>query len=417
MSAALLNNSSSSTPEGVSGLSLQPEHVARRLGRKLLDGLRPSLLTRYMFRQNLYFVIMTILAGTAVYLLIDLFDRIDNFIDAGAGFKLMAVYFLVKIPMIISQILPASFLLSTLVQLCIMAKSREYLALQAGGISPMRLVAVVLCLGLFWGGVQLIFSQAVGVQGERHAVSLWREYVDGKEDKNKILRQLWFWNENRAIYLEEVNTVTRIGLDISVYALSEDGSEVKEVVRAQDATMHDKFWELHNATVYDTDGYVQAAHQEIKFPIRQQIKLLTALSESANLNALSLWQLGDAIDRLRKAGSNLESLRTLWHSKLAYAASLLVMALIAVSLMFWRDNVYINAGISLGVVFIFYTLFTLGITAGQKGLLPPIIAAWGGMLGFASLCGIYILWKVHPPWLRRVLRRIRRKKADGSSGA
>ena len=327
------------------------------------------------------------------------------------------LYFLVKIPLIISQILPATFLLSTLVQLCVMAKSREYLALQAGGISPLRLVAMVLMLGIFWGGVQLIFSQAVGVQGERYAVSLWREYVDGGKVKSQVLKQLWFWNENRAVYVDEVNTETKIGRDVSIYALSEDGDEVKEVIRADGVTVHDDFWSLHNATVYNTDGYIQAAHQEIQVPIRQQLKALTALSQSANLNALSIWQLSDAIERLRKAGSNLESLRTLWHSKLAYAASLAVMSLIAISLMFWRDNVYINAGISLVVVFIFYTIFTLGITAGQKGLVPPIIAAWGGLFGFSLLCGLYILWTVRPPWLRRVLLRIRKFRPRGRGRA
>ena len=388
-----------------------------RLVRRILERARPSLLTRYLLRQNLYYVIMAILAGMTVYLLIDVFDRLDKFIDAEVSAKLTMLYFLVKIPLIISQILPATFLLSTLVQLCVMAKSREYLALQAGGISPLRLVAMVLMLGIFWGGVQLIFSQAVGVQGERYAVSLWREYVDGGKVKSQVLKQLWFWNENRAVYVDEVNTETKIGRDVSIYALSEDGDEVKEVIRADGVTVHDDFWSLHNATVYNTDGYIQAAHQEIQVPIRQQLKALTALSQSANLNALSIWQLSDAIERLRKAGSNLESLRTLWHSKLAYAASLAVMSLIAISLMFWRDNVYINAGISLVVVFIFYTIFTLGITAGQKGLVPPIIAAWGGLFGFSLLCGLYILWTVRPPWLRRVLLRIRKFRPRGRGRA
>lgn len=418
MSAKPLNNAGATPPRNLPDLPPRPTHAKCGLLSRAgsIGGyLRPSLLTRYLFKQNLYFVVMAMLAGTAVYLLVDLFDRIDNFIDAEVGLKLMLVYFLVKIPMIISQILPAIFLLSTLVQLCVMAKNREYLALQAGGVSPLRLVALVLALGLLWGGVQLFFSQAVGVQGERYATSLWREYVDGKEDKNKILRELWFWNENRAIYLEEVNTETRKGLDVSIYALSDDGSEVKEVIRAQNVAMHDKSWDLHNATVYNTDGYIQAVHQEINLPIRQQMKLLTALSESANLSAMSLWQLGDAIERLRKAGSNLESLRTLWHSKLAYAASVLVMALIAISLMFWRDNVYINSGISLVVVFMFYTLFTLGITAGQKGLLPPIVAVWGGLAVFSLLCGLYILWKVRPPWLRQVLRRLRKPWSGGTA--
>ncbi len=388
----------------------------RRLSGLVLECVRPSLLTRYLLRQNLYYVILAMLAGTAVYLLIDVFDRMDKFIDAGVSGKLIFAYFLVKIPLIISQILPATFLLSTLVQLCVMAKNREYLALQAGGISPLRLVAVVVFLGLLWGGVQLVFSQAVGVQGERYAVSLWQEHVDGKGDKNLVLRQLWFWNENRAIYLDRVNTRTKKGRDVSIYTLSDDGNAVTEVIRADGVTVHDDFWALHNATVYNTDGYIQATHEEMDFPIRQKLKTLTVLSESSDLNAMSVWQLGDALDRLKKAGSNLESLRTLWHSRLAYAASLMVMGLIAVSLMFWRDNVYINAGLSLVIVFVFYTMFTVGITAGQKGLLSPILAVWGGLAIFSLFGGAYILWKARPPWFRRIWRRLRQYRAHGRSG-
>lgn len=393
------------------------ETSVRSQARLALDYARPSLLTRYLLRQNLYYVVMAMLAGTAVYLLIDVFERMDKFIDAGVSGKLILAYFLVKIPLIISQILPATFLLSTLVQLCVMAKNREYLALQAGGISPLRLVAVVVLLGLLWGGVQLIFSQAVGVHGERYAVSLWQNYVDGKGDKSLVLRQLWFWNENRAVYLDEVNTKTKNGRDVSIYTLSDDGSAVKEVVRADGVTVHDNFWALHNATVYNTDGYIQATHQEMDFPIRQRLKTLTVLSETSDLNAMSVWQLGDAIDRLKRSGSNLESLRTLWHSKLAYAASLLVMGLIAVSLMFWRDNVYINAGLSLVIVFVFYTMFTVGITAGQKGLLSPILAVWGGLMLFSLLCGAYLLWKVRPPWFRCIRQRLRELRTRGRSGA
>ena len=142
-------------------------------------------------------------------------------------------------------------------------------------------------------------------------------------------------------------------------------------------------------------------------PVRQQVKVLTALSESYNLDALSVWQVGDMIERLKKGGSNLESLRTLWHSRLAYAASVVVMSLIAVSLMLWRDNVYLNTGVSLIVVFIFYSLFTVGITAGQKGLLPPVIATWGGPATISLLALIYIFWKTRPPWIRRARRRAR----------
>ena len=390
-------------PKGRIGLFF--DAVGGRLAAAAPGLFPPSLLTRYLFRQNMFFVVMSMLAGTAVYLLIDLFDHVDEFVSAGVSLKIIILYFVSKIPLIISQILPATFLLSTLVQLCLMAKNREYMAMQAGGISPLRLVLVIFSLGILWGSVQLVFSQAVGVQGDRYAIELWREHVEGKADKSQIVRKLWFWNENRAIYLDVVNLQTGQAQDASIYVLSEDGSAVKEVIRAPRVVMQDKRWRLYNATVYNTDGYIQAVHREVDFPIEQQLKVLTALSETAQLEGLSLWQLGDMIKRLKEGGSNLESLRTLWHSKLAYAAAVAVMALIAVALMLWRDNVYIDAAVSLVVVFVFYSLFTVGITAGQKGLLSPAIATWGGPVGIGLLAWLYIFWRIRPPWVRRAKQR------------
>ncbi len=371
---------------------------------------RPCLLVRYIFKQNLYFVVLILLVGTGVYLLTDLFERIDNFMNSSTGLKVLGMYYLVKTPMIISQILPAAFLIATLVQLSLMAKHREVLAMQAGGISPTRLLLVVLSISLFWSGVQLFFSQSLGVSGERYAASIWQEQVKGRENVAATLRSLWFWNENRVIYLDEVNVDTGKGRNVSIYTLSEDGSEVKEVVRAEQVDVHKERWDLHQATLYNTDGYIQGSHQELSLPIRQELRVLTVLSESSDLRQMSIWQISASIDRLKAAGSNVESLRTMWHSKVAYAGAMLLMGLIAMALMLWRDNVYINVAVSLVVVFAFYTIYTVGLSAGQKGLLPPIIASWGGLLLSSLPVGLYILWKIRPHWLRRLLRSLETRR-------
>ena len=371
---------------------------------KLWKRARPRLLVRYIFRQNLYFVILILLVGTGVYLLTDLFERVDNFMNSSTGLKVMGLYYLVKTPMIISQILPAAFLIATLVQLSLMAKHREVLAMMAGGISPGRLLLVVLGVSLFWAGVQLFFSQSLGVSGERYASAIWQEQVKGREEAASTLRDLWFWNENRVIYLGEVRVKTGEGADVSIYSLSEDGSEVKEVIRAEQVQVHEDRWDLLQAIVYNTDGYIQGTHKEISLPIHQELRVLTALSESSDLRQMSIWQISASIDRLKIAGSNVESLRTMWHSKVAYAGAMLLMGLIAMALMLWRDNVYINVAVSLVVVFAFYTVYTVGLSAGQKGLLPPIIASWGGLILSVLPVGSYILWKIRPHWLRRLLR-------------
>ena len=99
-----------------------------------------TLLSRYLIRQNLFLLFAILLMSTGLYLLTDFFERLDNFLESGTSAKMVLIFFSVKIPLIISQILPAVFMLAMVAQMNFLQRSRELIALTAGGISPMALV-------------------------------------------------------------------------------------------------------------------------------------------------------------------------------------------------------------------------------------------------------------------------------------
>ena len=102
-----------------------------------------TLLSKYLIKQNLFLLLTILLIGTGIYLLTDLFDRIDDFLETKMSFFAIVAYFVIKIPIIISQILPAVFLIALIIQLNLLTKNKELVALHAGGISPMVLVKFV----------------------------------------------------------------------------------------------------------------------------------------------------------------------------------------------------------------------------------------------------------------------------------
>ena len=69
-----------------------------------------NLLTRYILRQNLYLLLLVCGIGLGIYIFIDLFDRLDDFLEAGVGFASVGAYFLYRTPFILAQIFPAVFL-------------------------------------------------------------------------------------------------------------------------------------------------------------------------------------------------------------------------------------------------------------------------------------------------------------------
>ena len=65
-----------------------------------------SLLFRYLTKNNAMILLPTLAVGIGLYVLTDLFERLDNFIEAGLSVGMVLTYFVVKMPLVISQILP-----------------------------------------------------------------------------------------------------------------------------------------------------------------------------------------------------------------------------------------------------------------------------------------------------------------------
>ncbi|MGE4505842.1 MAG: LptF/LptG family permease, partial [Desulfovibrionaceae bacterium] len=163
-----------------------------------------GVLGRYLLRRNLFLLLLCLGVGTAIYLMADMFDRIDDFLEAGLGAKTIAWYFLAKTPLIISQILPAVFLMALVVQLGLMARSRELLALRAGGMPLGRVIRFFVFYAIFWSVAQLGFSQFVGAWGEWEANRIWKEALRNKQHDEMVMRDVWFRNGDYNVSAGEI---------------------------------------------------------------------------------------------------------------------------------------------------------------------------------------------------------------------
>ena len=95
-----------------------------------------SVLSRYMSRELVKLVVVSLVGVAVIYLVIDFIDRIDNFLRAHAALSSVAEYFLFKIPFIVQQGIPMSVLMGTLITLGVLARTNELTALRAAGVSP-----------------------------------------------------------------------------------------------------------------------------------------------------------------------------------------------------------------------------------------------------------------------------------------
>ena len=334
-----------------------------------------SLLFRYIFLRHARLLLLIMGLGVGIYLLTDIVERVDIFIEAGSGLGLVPQYFGVRLPSIIAQILPAVFLLATVVTLHLMEHSRELTALHAGGISFAAVAVILVMCGVFWGCVQFACSQFLGVQGERYSQQIWQEEVRKKDLSERTISDVWFMENGWTVSVDTLKADGE-GTGFSAFHVRDDGVDVDVIVRAPRVKGSVNSWVLADAERTYPDDYRREQMTRLELPLHQDPELFFS-TESNNLQQLPLWQLGDAIEQLGAAGSNVDGLRTVWHGKISYAASLIVMALLGAAIVSKFSNVYIAVGVSMAGTFILYALTMFGESLGQRGALPPFMAAWG----------------------------------------
>lgn len=347
-----------------------------------------KLLTRYILRQNLYLLLLICGIGIGIYVFIELFDRLDDFLEAGVGAGSIAAYFLYRTPFILSQIFPAVFLLALMVQLGLMLRNRELLALEACSVSPGAIARSVLWYALALCLAQFVFSEVLGVNGHREAQRIWNEEVRNRQTATRRLSDVWFREGGRIVHMGKVIPAAGKGSELTVYVLAgDDSGRVAEVVRAHWFQAVPGKWALEDVMRVFPDSFEVRHEDQMVLDLGTDVASFLVIDPKTKLESLPLWQLGGEIRRLKDSGSNIERLLTAWHMKLAYAASVPVMALIALAVISIFGTLYVIIPVGLVTTFCYYGLFVLCASAGEKGLVPPVLAAWAANAMFAALAG------------------------------
>lgn len=348
------------------------------------------LLSRYVIRQNVVLLTLICAIGLGIYVFVDLFDKLDDFLEAGVGLGTIVRYYTLSVPFILAQIFPAVVLLSLMAQLGLMQRNRELLALEACAVSMRSVTRAVLAYAAVLCVVQFVLSQGLGSAGHRAATRIWDEDVRKRQVAGRVLADVWFKEGARIAHMARVSPASRQGEGLTLYVLEEGNGAVREVLRARKFTSSDAGWTLRDVTRNVPETFVQEQVARMDVDLRTDVRGYLAVDPKANLESLSVWELGREIGRLRDSGSNIERLHTAWHMKLAYACSVVVMAFIALAIVSVFGSLYVIIPCGLVLTFCYYAVFVVFVSAGERGLLPPFVAAWAANAVFVAVAGSWL---------------------------
>jgi lipopolysaccharide export system permease protein len=357
------------------------------------------ILTRYLLREFLLPFFYCLDAFLLLWLVMDLFGRLDDFIEAKVTWLQAARYYVLVFPEALVQITPMALLLGLLFSLANLAKHNELLAMRAGGISLLRVAAPLWGIGLLAALIVGIIHE-VFVPGAREKANTLMKIYRGKAVPD-IVEHIFFTNlqANRDWYIPRLNTRTGELTAPEIHERNPDGSPRRDIF-AQRARWTGAHWIFQTVDVYDHTAAVSPPpverFQQISFPQLNETpqRLVTENKLPVEMTSRELRRTLRALDR---AGHHDRAapLRATLHHRYAFPATCFFVIWIGLplGLRIRRSGALLSVGTAL-ILFVGYyiaTQITFKLAAG--GHLPAPLAAWLVNLVFFVAGGV-LLWRV-----------------------
>jgi lipopolysaccharide export system permease protein len=199
-------------------------------------------------------------------------------------------------------------------------------------------------------------------------------FLDVKQSK------IWYRSQRLIYNLQRFDPKTRVIHGMSVYTF-DDRFNLVQAVDAERAEFTPHGWRLRNGTV-------TVFSSEDPFPLTEQFKEKELqIAETPKdfqeidkeVKGLRLKELWRYIQRMKAAGADTKTYEVDFHSRISLSFIPLVMCFLAVpfSLRGRREgSAAKDLGLCLGVTFFYWLFYSVGLSLGTNGALPPWLAAW-----------------------------------------
>ncbi|HEX8272671.1 MAG TPA: LptF/LptG family permease [Longimicrobiaceae bacterium] len=352
------------------------------------------LLDRYVGWQYLRTFVLLVLGLPLLFVITDLTDNLDKYVDRGLSMPTVALSYVYQLPLFIVYAFPIAALVATVFTIGGMTSHMEIGAAKAAGVSFYRLVAPIIVIAALLSGVALGLGELVPVTNG------WRAVLMGESTaRSTTLRTNFVFQTDRSGVL-------------SVRRLDPGMSEMHGVVLERKTTPRTPgvhgFAETARWTAKDgwkmERGYLRVlthdgqertfAFTSLGLPQLTETpeELLAEPKEPTEMRYAEMTRFIRAIER---SGGDARALVVERAQKLALPAAVFVIVLFGAPLATssQRGGAAYGVGISLIITLIYLLLFRVMRALGESGAVEPVLAAWVPNLIFL-VAGLFLLWRV-----------------------
>jgi len=348
------------------------------------------MITRYILKCFLKTFSLTLGALVLIQMSVEFLQKISILYKYHPGFYLLFSYFILRVPNIVFDLMPLAILLSTLLTFGTLAKSNEITAFKSSGVSIFHLAAPVLLFGLLSSALSCYLVGGIVPSLTKKSARIRKLQIEKKKHFGRFVQnRAWLrLDKRRLMFVQTISSDKKHLKGVHLYKLGADFSMETET-EAAELVYEEKSWVLLKGSKrrFLPGGSLQfSTFERENLPITQSPEDFQEVS--IRMKEMSYRGYRDYIRQLQRMGLEASRWQVDLRSKqaLPFASFLMVLLGIPFALKDSRSaGLARGIAISLSIALSYWLVFSVTLSLGRLGVLPPWLAAWSANILFLLL--------------------------------
>jgi lipopolysaccharide export system permease protein len=350
-----------------------------------------QILARYIATAFFKNIVLVLLGLTGLFFFQTILTQENDF-----SFAQKLIFNLYDIPSMMVMVAPPSALLATVLTFAGLSRTNELVACYSIGIGIQQMISVLFPIVFVLCCVSLIAQDRIlPAFNAKKSEFYWREimhkpdfFLDIKQEK------IWYRSNNLIYHLRNFDPSKDRILGIGVYVFDPE-FDLVEHMEAEQADFANGKWELK-------DGKTTHFNVKTGFPITETFKAKPLnIKETPTdfkviereVDRLRIKDLIHFISTNKKSGIDSKGFEVKLHSRFSLSFIPMIMFLLAVPFAV-SSNREGRMGrdllIALAITFFYWLSYSVSLSLGQNGTVPPPVAAWGPSVIFGILAAFLL---------------------------
>jgi lipopolysaccharide export system permease protein len=344
-----------------------------------------GVLSRYYLARFL----VTFAAVLAVLVLavavVELLGDFDDVVGSSDGLAGALLFVALRIPsQWLPLLVPVAAFAAAFLALGTAARSLEFLAIKAGGVSPLRILVPVALAGVAISLLGLATNETLGIR----AHEAWRRHLRGEAPVEFRRGSFWYHKGPYVYNVRDADPQARELRHVTIFELDGRGQLVRSIQAARARVDGDGRWQLDDAVIRGfVPGQPEAAASFARVPHTELVLTQELALFDAGVEGLSIANLREY--RAERPPDDPQAIRAraLLHDRLTEPLAAFVLVLLAIPLGLRVErtrSLAVPALQGVGALFAFSTLREYGLALASQGVMAPAATPWLILAAFGA---------------------------------